>query len=310
MHVRKQTEQYAENTEITPPPLPRKKRNIIRKRRNDSHLRAVPQDTEKSEVPVPLADDEQKFSKAELNIPKVFELEHLDESAAQEDSVLLKALKLRRNPLERLAHSTSTLGAQLGPKVREFRRQVSPMLGAVRDKLKMEVLRNRTPKQQAILGAAVAITMFFVGFSLVSSSGENEKSTTNVASAPAPLQLDDVPINYHPPEKIAPEKKTQVTETKQEVETTAALAPIAIEPTPVATPQRADSVEIIYTRRPTWLRSKTSKKAIKVLRLPKNARLTKHSGFATKDGWVLATTQRGHVGFVMTKYLKQPTSKR
>ena len=307
MHVRKQTEQYAENTEITPPPLPRKKRNVVRRRRADSHLKAVVNDTERSELPQSMAQSDEKLSRAERNVPKVFELEHISESAAQEDSVLLKALKLRRNPIEKLAQSTTTLGLQLKPRVIQLSQVIGAKAGDLVQKLDQEKIRRH---QNSIIGALIAITMFFVGFSLVSYNTTSTEPAvqTNVTAPPPPLKLDDVPLEYQPPSKAAYEKGPAPGEI--DGKTQAANPPIEITPPPITTSTPKASSAVAYTSRRTWLRSKTSKRAVKVLRLPKNARLTTYPNFESKDGWALATTKRGHIGFVMTKYLKPMDSKR
>ena len=301
MHVRKQSEPTAEHTEITPPPLPRRSRKRKRSMRSDSHLKAIMTDTQQRERSKPAYEPQLRRSKAEQNIPKVFELEHIAESAALEDSVLLKALKLRRNPLERFIQSLSNLGTQVKPQIQRIyqaiRVQNETTIGSLGGPI------NKLKKYQSIfIGAAIALSMFFVGFSLVSSNSTYQESGTTIATPP-PLKLDDIPLDYHPP--ASPPSTVQPAKKSHHPEIANAASPaVDTNPVSIASSPEEATTAISYTKRRTWLRSKTSKKAIKVLRLPKNARITTHPDFPTKEGWALATTKRGHIGFVMRKYLK------
>ncbi|MEE2903485.1 MAG: hypothetical protein VYC39_14210 [Myxococcota bacterium] len=244
-----------------------------------------------------------KRSKAEQNVPKVFELEQIAECAAQEDSVLLKALKLRRNPLERLIQSTSKLGAQIKRKMRQTYRAIRVHSETNLESLASEPMDKMKKYQSIFIGAAIALSMFFVGFSLVSSNSTYPESGA-ITATPPPLKLDDIPLDYHPPASPSPTvqaaDKSYTAEIAKATSSVARTNPVSIP----SSPEKATTATF-YTSRKTWLRSKTSKKAIKVLRLRKNARITTHPEFPTKEGWALATTKRGHIGFVMKKYLKK-----
>jgi|GEM_PF-6018310 len=301
MYARKQSESSAENTEITPPPLPRKNRRARRPIRSDSHLKAVKTDTPKPEQPEPPSEPPIKLSKAEQNVPHVFELEHISESAAQEDSVLLQAMKLRRNPLERLVHSISTLRAQVESKMQRNHQTSKVQSKNALGRLESDKSGRLRKYQSILIGTTIVIGMFFVGFSLVSSNATYPESNTTTATPP-PLKLDDIPLDYHPPTELP---TLQPAEKSHHAEIAQPASPVTkTQPASIALAAEKDANAIFYTNRRTWLRSKTSKKAIKVLRLPKNARIKTHPDFPTKDGWVLATTKRGHLGFIMKKYLK------